>query len=179
MQEGDIVWFVLDPAHPAGGRLRREFGLVIGHLGIVILDDGQPWLVHAASSELAGWYQGGRIARVPLAVYLERVERFAGVIVTRLQEGGAGHGPVNPSRRSLLGLPAKAWLLIAVLIFVLHAVYYWSWTEDDAFISFRYARNLVDGQGLVFNPGEKVEGYSNFGWVLAFCGGAAPGRRPR
>ncbi len=37
---------------------------------------------------------------------------------------------------------------------------------DDAFISFRYARNLVDGHGLVFNPGERVEGYTNFLWVL-------------
>ena len=37
---------------------------------------------------------------------------------------------------------------------------------DDAFISFRYARNLVEGQGLVYNPGERIEGYSNFLWVL-------------
>jgi hypothetical protein len=39
---------------------------------------------------------------------------------------------------------------------------------DDAYISFRYARHLVEGQGLVFNPGElpPVEGYSNFLWVL-------------
>ena len=37
---------------------------------------------------------------------------------------------------------------------------------DDAFISFRYARNLLDGHGLVFNPGEYVEGYTNFLWVL-------------
>ena len=36
----------------------------------------------------------------------------------------------------------------------------------DAFISFRYARNLLEGYGLVFNPGEYVEGYSNFLWVL-------------
>ena len=42
-----------------------------------------------------------------------------------------------------------------------------SWfITDDAFISFRYARNLLEGQGLVFNPGEYVEGYSNFLWVL-------------
>ena len=33
---------------------------------------------------------------------------------------------------------------------------------DDAFISFRYVRNLLEGHGLVFNPGERVEGYSNF-----------------
>ena len=37
---------------------------------------------------------------------------------------------------------------------------------DDAFISFRYVRNLLEGHGLVFNPGEYVEGYSNFLWVL-------------
>ena len=37
---------------------------------------------------------------------------------------------------------------------------------DDAFISFRYVRNLLEGNGLVFNPGEFVEGYSNFLWIL-------------
>ncbi len=37
---------------------------------------------------------------------------------------------------------------------------------DDAFISFRYARNLVSGHGLVWNPGERVEGYTNFLWTL-------------
>ena len=37
---------------------------------------------------------------------------------------------------------------------------------DDAFISFRYARNLLEGHGLVFNPGEYVEGYTNLLWVL-------------
>lgn len=37
---------------------------------------------------------------------------------------------------------------------------------DDAFISFRYVRNLLEGNGLVFNPGERVEGYTNFLWIL-------------
>ncbi|MCC6188386.1 MAG: hypothetical protein IT318_05100, partial [Anaerolineales bacterium] len=31
-------------------------------------------------------------------------------------------------------------------------------TIDDAFITFRYARNLLAGSGLVFNPGENVLG---------------------
>ncbi|MEE9216598.1 MAG: hypothetical protein V3U32_04105 [Anaerolineales bacterium] len=31
-------------------------------------------------------------------------------------------------------------------------------TIDDAYITFRYARNLLDGHGLVFNPGEAVLG---------------------
>ncbi len=52
------------------------------------------------------------------------------------------------------------------LIYLAHALYYWEWIEDDAFISMRYAQNLVNGSGLVFNPGERVEGYSNLAWVL-------------
>jgi 4-amino-4-deoxy-L-arabinose transferase-like glycosyltransferase len=31
-------------------------------------------------------------------------------------------------------------------------------TIDDAYITFRYARNLLDGQGFVYNPGETVMG---------------------
>lgn len=39
--------------------------------------------------------------------------------------------------------------------------------QDDAFISFRYADNLVRGFGLTWNPGEPaVEGYTNFLWTI-------------
>jgi hypothetical protein len=38
---------------------------------------------------------------------------------------------------------------------------------DDAFISLRYAANWAGGHGLCFNPGEIVEGYSNF--LLVLC----------
>jgi len=38
---------------------------------------------------------------------------------------------------------------------------------DDAMISMRYAKNLADGFGLVWNPGEApVEGYTNPLWVI-------------
>ena len=61
-------------------------------------------------------------------------------------------------------------LFVAVLVPLL-ALLGWQairtyWLCDDAFISFRYVRNLVEGRGLVFNPGERVEGYTNFLWVL-------------
>ncbi len=36
-----------------------------------------------------------------------------------------------------------------------------AWGCDDAFITYRYARNLAHGHGLVFNEGERVEGYSS------------------
>lgn len=37
---------------------------------------------------------------------------------------------------------------------------------DDAFITFRYGRNLAEGQGLVFNPGERVEGFTSLLYTL-------------
>lgn len=64
--------------------------------------------------------------------------------------------------------PALVTLILAVAllaVFVVHAALY-HFLCDDAFISFRYARNLIDGHGLVFNQGERVEGYTNFLWVL-------------
>jgi len=53
-----------------------------------------------------------------------------------------------------------------------------AWMCDDAFISFRYADNLVRGQGLVFNAGERVEGYSNFLWTLGVALGMGLGVDP-
>lgn len=48
--------------------------------------------------------------------------------------------------------------------------------SDDAWISFRYAWNLVHGGGLTWNPGlEPVEGYSNLLWTLWSALGIALG----
>jgi hypothetical protein len=79
------------------------------------------------------------------------------------------------TRRSMVTLVLLA---VAVATFVYHARIYWSWTEDDAFISLRYAQNLSRGQGLVFNPGERVEGYSNFSWVLLAAAAMRAGLDP-
>lgn len=83
LREGDVVWFLLDPDHEGARKLRDEYGLVIGHIGLLIEEDGEIRLVHAASSDLAGCYEGGRVVKVALDVYLARVERFSGVLVTR------------------------------------------------------------------------------------------------
>ncbi|MDY0109327.1 MAG: hypothetical protein RBT60_05275 [Candidatus Krumholzibacteria bacterium] len=87
LQEGDLVWFVLDPGNPAARKLRDDHGLVIGHAGILILephDTGDVWLVHAASRPLPPWYHRAGVVSVPLPQYLQRVERYRGVVVTRL-----------------------------------------------------------------------------------------------
>jgi len=49
--------------------------------------------------------------------------------------------------------------------------------QDDAFISFTYAKHLVQGQGLTWF-GTHVEGYSNFLWVLWIALGLKVGAEP-
>jgi arabinofuranosyltransferase len=60
------------------------------------------------------------------------------------------------------------WKQAEIGLYVLAAVAAWivRFVQDDAFITYRYARNLARGNGLVFNPGERVEGYTNFLWTL-------------
>jgi len=71
-----------------------------------------------------------------------------------------GAAPPRPRPYAVLAVVLLMGLFVA---FLMHTS-----TEivDDAYISFRYARNLALGHGLVFNPGERVEGYSNFSWVM-------------
>jgi arabinofuranosyltransferase len=62
----------------------------------------------------------------------------------------------------------RVWLAVipAILLYLFLAMRFSDHIVDDAYISFRYARNLAAGHGLVYNPGERVEGYTNFLWVL-------------
>jgi hypothetical protein len=68
--------------------------------------------------------------------------------------------------RALLLRP-DPWPLLPLCIVL--AVFQWKYAgyvKDDAYISLRYARNLAMGEGLVFNPGDRLEGYTNFLWIL-------------
>lgn len=58
-----------------------------------------------------------------------------------------------------------ALLALAALGLVAHALVF-DFVNDDAFISFRYADNLVRHGELVYNVGERVEGYTNFLWTM-------------
>ncbi len=52
-------------------------------------------------------------------------------------------------------------------IYILLSLTIKTWIIDDAGISFAYSRSFANGNGLVAQPGaERVEGYSNFLWVL-------------
>lgn len=41
---------------------------------------------------------------------------------------------------------------------------------EDAYITYRFAKNLAEGNGPVFNAGDRVEGYSNFLWMVLIAG---------
>lgn len=60
-------------------------------------------------------------------------------------------------------------LLFIIAINLCHACYYRHYTNDDAYITFRYSRNLAEGMGPYYNTGEHVEGYTNFSLMLVMA----------
>ncbi len=75
-----------------------------------------------------------------------------------------------PKRKDSSGfLVNLALLAVAGLVFSLQALSY-RYLSDDAFISFRYARNWAQGYGPIYNIGERVEGYTNFLWMAILAG---------
>ncbi len=67
-----------------------------------------------------------------------------------------------------------------LLVPYLWLVQRWWFVCDDAFITFRFSRNLAMGNGPRYNLGEHlpVEGYSNFLWMLIAAGMESVGAEP-
>jgi arabinofuranosyltransferase len=58
-------------------------------------------------------------------------------------------------------------IFTGLLIFLLLVLCFSAYTTDDSYISYRYAENMANGHGLVFNRYQTpVEGYTNFLWTL-------------
>lgn len=62
--------------------------------------------------------------------------------------------------------PPLAGLVPLILLGAIAGSATWGFSYDDAFITYRYAQHWAEGQGLVFNPGERVYGTSAPGWAL-------------
>ena len=79
--------------------------------------------------------------------------------------------PTSPRVALLVSLGLASLLLCA------HSLAF-DFVTDDAFISFVYAKNLVEHGALVFNLGERVEGYTNFLWTVILAGAIKLGLDP-
>ena len=56
-------------------------------------------------------------------------------------------------------IPVWVGVMLAFALLAAHLAYYAYLDVDDAYISYRYARNFARGDGLLFNPGQPpVEG---------------------
>ncbi|MCL2823007.1 MAG: hypothetical protein FWD57_03365 [Polyangiaceae bacterium] len=71
-----------------------------------------------------------------------------------------------PTRFDRFRKPARWVALAAICTVALAWAWEYRWLADDAYISFRYARNFAAGDGLVYNPGQPVEGYTSFLWTV-------------
>ncbi|PJF32267.1 MAG: hypothetical protein CUN51_01165 [Candidatus Thermofonsia Clade 1 bacterium] len=76
--------------------------------------------------------------------------------------------------RKLLSQPLSTWLELLLIVAMPLAMLFWWHTApengyiyDDAYISYRYAVNLANGHGLVWNVGDvPTQGYTNFLFVI-------------
>jgi hypothetical protein len=92
------------------------------------------------------------------------------------------HRPVLQRIRRAFEHPDTLWLACASVVLawifyrqtftasrLIDGVRYF-WLDDDMMISMRYARNLAEGNGLVWTAGgDRVEGYSNFLWTMVMA----------
>ncbi len=53
-----------------------------------------------------------------------------------------------------------------IIIFGIYRAINLNWVCDDIYITFRYVDNFLQGYGIVYNAGERVEGYTHFLWFL-------------
>lgn len=115
---------------------------------------------------------------------VREIEAVAGVVEIRNAPALAPNGVVGAARRAGRIAPARSYRLVwrvALVVGLLQACYATGFIAkascvvegrryfclaDDAMISMRYAANWAAGQGLVWNPGQRVEGYTNFLWTL-------------
>lgn len=76
---------------------------------------------------------------------------------------------LSPATLPVVAYRSMTFILAAVAV---GFVFWRAWVCDDAFITFRHVANCLDGHGPVFNPGERVQGYTHPLWFLVLLVGS-------
>ncbi|NJP07335.1 MAG: hypothetical protein HC837_17785 [Chloroflexaceae bacterium] len=162
-----LVHAVVLEAHRAHGWLSSALVAALTILGVLLLGRAQPFahrlswsLVLLVSLLLGSWWYAPQLLP-PTA--LMALAALAALALT---------ATVAPLWQRIC-----LWLLCLWLLALPQLL--GTWVLDDAFISFRYAKNLIEGGGFTFNPGgELVEGYTNFLWTIIMAAALAVGLEP-
>lgn len=78
LRDGDIIFFIKAPE-------KRVVGEIVGHIGIVTIKEGVPYLVHASGTKKDNSSpSGGSVKSVMLSGYIEKM-RFIGARISRFQ----------------------------------------------------------------------------------------------
>ena len=79
LQDGDIVYWVKDPK-------KRASDEIVGHLSVIHLKSGKPYVIHAAGSkDHNGTPGGGVVKESPFPEYVQNM-RFTGAFITRFEQ---------------------------------------------------------------------------------------------
>jgi hypothetical protein len=84
------------------------------------------------------------------------------------ETGSTGDRHIGRVRAAMRGVSAVEWGCLAIGALL---TFHYAWVLDDAYVYFRYVDNwiLLD-RGIVYNEGERVEGYSSPLWLLVLAG---------
>lgn len=93
---------------------------------------------------------------------------------------GTNHASLRDDSQPAAAAPWKRLLrwvpfLLALPVLLWNASYLLPYMCDDSLIVARYAERLIEGHGLTWTDGERVEGYSNFLWTVSVAAIAAIG----
>jgi arabinofuranosyltransferase len=75
-------------------------------------------------------------------------------------------GTLRPASMTTIRPEERALLQAALLTAFTYVLLANAWHGDDEYITFRVAQNFVEGYGLTFNPGERVQAYTHPLWTL-------------
>ncbi|MFC2131307.1 tetratricopeptide repeat protein [Bacteroidota bacterium] len=73
---------------------------------------------------------------------------------------------VNENKKDLVNISSINYILYALIILFIYVFIVNAWVGDDAYITFRTVDNFINGYGLTWNTGERVQAYSHPLWMF-------------